>query len=72
MAHSTFGERCILFLDRYLENSVGGVRDYVSLGFGFICVFNWPVTEIPHISTNFMSGSTEGFSLALIMTWVVG
>ena len=58
MAHSTFGERCILFLERYMENSVGGVRDYVSLGFGFISVFSWAIAEIPHISTNFMFGST--------------
>ena len=72
MTHSTFGERCILFLEKYLENSIGGVRDYVSLGFGFISVLSWAAIEIPHISTKFMSRSTKGFSLALLMTWVVG
>lgn len=72
MAHCVFGERCIWLFESYRNESVRGVRDYVSLGFGLISVFSWAVAEIPQIFTNFKNGSTEGVSLAFLMTWVAG
>jgi len=72
MAHCASGESCIWLVERYLKGPESGVRDYVSLGFGLISVFSWAVAEIPQIFTNFKNGSTEGVSLAFLMTWVVG
>lgn len=72
MADCVFGGSCVWLLEKYLQDSVGRVRDYVSLVFGLISVFSWAVAEIPQIFTNFKSGSTEGVSLAFLMTWVVG
>lgn len=72
MAHCDSVESCLWSVERYLNNSEGGVRDYVSFGFGLISVFSWAVAEIPQIFTNFKKGSTEGVSLAFLMTWVVG
>ena len=61
-----------MWMERYLKDSVGGVRDGISLVFGLISVVSCGVAEIPQIFTNFISGSTEGVSLAFLMTWVVG
>lgn len=69
MAHCDSGEICILWAERYLK---GSVTDCLSLGFGLISVFSWAIAEIPQIFTNFKNGSTEGVSLAFLMTWVVG
>lgn len=72
MAHCASVERCIWLFERYRTDSMRGVRDYVSLVFGLISVFSWAVAEIPQIITNFKNGSTEGVSLAFLMTWVAG
>lgn len=72
MAHCALGESCIWLVERYLKDAAGGAREYISLAFGLISIIGWAVAEIPQIFTNFKNGSTEGVSLAFLMTWVAG
>ncbi|RZC79065.1 hypothetical protein C5167_003285 [Papaver somniferum] len=47
-------------------------KDTVSLSLGMLSVISWGVAEIPQIITNYREKSTEGLSLAFLMTWIVG
>ncbi|CAK7340343.1 unnamed protein product [Dovyalis caffra] len=47
-------------------------KDGVSLTLGMISVLSWGVAEIPQIITNYKEKSTEGLSLAFLLTWIVG
>lgn len=72
MAVCSSGRPCAWWAERYLQDCLCGFRDYVSLGFGLISFFSWALAEIPQIVTNFKSGSSEGISLAFLMTWLIG
>ncbi|KAL2651712.1 hypothetical protein R1flu_019840 [Riccia fluitans] len=63
---------CLEWVHRYLKDCVCSFRDEVSLTLGLISVVSWGVAEVPQIITNFRERSTEGVSLAFLMTWVVG
>ncbi|KAL3700127.1 hypothetical protein R1sor_018149 [Riccia sorocarpa] len=65
-------EGCLEWVHRYLKDCVCSFRDEVSLTLGLISVLSWGVAEVPQIITNFREKSTEGVSVAFLMTWVVG
>jgi len=48
------------------------MKDGVSLTSGMISVLSWGVAEIPQIVTNYKEKSTEGLSLAFLLTWIIG
>lgn len=48
------------------------MKDGVSLTLGVISVLSWGVAEIPQIITNYKKKSTEGLSLAFLLTWIIG
>lgn len=47
-------------------------RDDVALTLGMISVLSWGVAEVPQILTSYKQKSTEGLSIAFLMTWIVG
>ncbi|CAI5477808.1 unnamed protein product [Closterium sp. Yama58-4] len=63
---------CLIWVHRYFGDCVCNFRDGVSFTLGMMSVVAWGVAEIPQIVTNFFAGSTEGVSLAFLMTWTVG
>ncbi|GJP49714.1 hypothetical protein CLOM_g8893 [Closterium sp. NIES-68] len=63
---------CLEWAHRYFGDCVCNYRDGVSFTLGMMSVVAWGVAEIPQIVTNFFAGSTEGVSLAFLMTWTVG
>jgi uncharacterized protein with PQ loop repeat len=44
----------------------------MALTLGLLSVISWGVAEVPQIITNYKHKSTEGLSLAFLMTWIVG
>lgn len=48
------------------------VKDEISLTLGVISVISWAIAEIPQIITNYKEKSSEGLSIAFLMTWIVG
>lgn len=63
---------CIDWVQRYLKNCLCNLRDYVSFRFGLLSVSLWAVAEIPQIITNFKAKSSQGVSILLLMTWILG
>ncbi|XP_058086063.1 uncharacterized protein LOC131233389 isoform X2 [Magnolia sinica] len=63
---------CIRWVERYFNDCLCNLSDEISFGFGLISLLCWAVAEIPQIITNFHSKSSNGVSLAFLMTWVVG
>lgn len=49
-----------------------GTKDGVSLTLGMISVISWGVAEIPQIVTNYREKSSDGLSLAFLLTWILG
>jgi len=47
-------------------------KDSAALALGLISVISWGVAEVPQIITNYRQKSTEGLSIAFLMTWIVG
>ncbi|XP_020267711.1 probable vacuolar amino acid transporter YPQ1 [Asparagus officinalis] len=56
----------------YLKYCLCTAKDGVALSLGLVSVFSWGVAEVPQIITNFKEKSTEGLSIAFLMTWIVG
>ncbi|XP_039135806.1 probable vacuolar amino acid transporter YPQ2 [Dioscorea cayenensis subsp. rotundata] len=56
----------------YLSYCLCGVKDGMSLILGLISVISWGVAEVPQIVTSYREKSTEGLSIAFLMTWIVG
>lgn len=56
----------------YLSYCLCGVKDGMSLTLGLISVISWGVAEVPQIITSYKEKSTEGLSIAFLMTWIVG
>lgn len=61
---------CLAWAHKYLKDCVCNSWDEASLVLGLVSVFSWGVAEVPQIITNFKEKSTEGISLAFLMTWV--
>ncbi|KAJ1393232.1 PQ-loop repeat, partial [Sesbania bispinosa] len=61
-------QHCLLW-DKKLMSSV---TETASVTLGVISVIVWTVAEIPQIITNYREKSTEGLSVAFLMTWIIG
>ncbi|KAI8562594.1 hypothetical protein RHMOL_Rhmol03G0046800 [Rhododendron molle] len=65
-------KHCSEWARQYIKYCLCDVRDGVSLALGLVSVISWGVAEIPQIITNSRKKSTEGLSIAFLMTWIVG
>ncbi|KAA8516301.1 hypothetical protein F0562_016594 [Nyssa sinensis] len=63
---------CSQWAREYLKYCLCNMKDGVSLTLGLFSVISWGVAEIPQIITNYKEKSTEGLSIAFLMTWIVG
>lgn len=63
-------EHCLEWLKMLMSSS--SVRDTASTALGIISVIVWMVADIPQIITNYRQKSTEGLSVAFLMTWIIG
>jgi hypothetical protein len=63
---------CAEWARTYLKYCLCSTRDDVALGLGLASVLSWAVAEVPQIITNYKQKSTEGLSIAFLMTWIVG
>ncbi|XP_008240655.1 PREDICTED: uncharacterized protein LOC103339143 isoform X2 [Prunus mume] len=68
----TRDEHCWEWGRKYMEYELCSVKDGVSLTLGLISVVSWGVAEIPQVITNYKNKSTDGLSLAFLMTWILG
>ncbi|KAL9398134.1 hypothetical protein Peur_007095 [Populus x canadensis] len=65
-------QHCSRWARVYMEYCLCNMKDGVSLTLGMISVLSWGVAEIPQIVTNYKEKSTEGLSLAFLLTWIIG
>lgn len=65
-------EHCSEWAKQYLKYCLCNMKDGVSLALGLVSVISWGVAEIPQIITNYRTKSTEGLSIAFLMTWIAG
>ncbi|XP_006644034.1 uncharacterized protein LOC102703908 [Oryza brachyantha] len=63
---------CAEWAQAYLKYCLCSTRDGMALTLGLLSVISWGVAEVPQIITNYKQKSTEGLSLAFLMTWIVG
>ncbi|MCL7027095.1 hypothetical protein MKW94_026163 [Papaver nudicaule] len=63
---------CSKWVREKMKYCLCSTKDTVSLSLGMLSVISWGVAEIPQIITNYKEKSTEGLSLAFLMTWIVG
>ncbi|XP_057506719.1 uncharacterized protein LOC130789942 isoform X2 [Actinidia eriantha] len=63
---------CSEWARKYMKYCLCDVKDGVSLSLGLVSVLGWGVAEIPQIITNYKQKSTEGLSVAFLMTWIIG
>jgi uncharacterized protein with PQ loop repeat len=56
----------------YLKYCLCSQKDSAALALGLLSVISWGVAEVPQIITNYRQKSTEGLSVAFLMTWIVG
>ncbi|KAF0897906.1 hypothetical protein E2562_001617 [Oryza meyeriana var. granulata] len=63
---------CAKWAQTYLKYCLCSTRDGMALTLGLLSVISWGVSEVPQIITNYKQKSTEGLSLAFLMTWIVG
>ncbi|TVU22588.1 hypothetical protein EJB05_32298 [Eragrostis curvula] len=56
----------------YLKYCLCSPKDGVALTLGLLSVISWGVAEVPQIITNYRQKSTEGLSIAFLMTWIIG
>ncbi|KAI3984205.1 hypothetical protein MKX01_011159 [Papaver californicum] len=63
---------CSKWVREKMKYCLCSTKDTVSLSLGMLSVISWGVAEIPQIITNYREKSTEGLSLAFLMTWIVG
>uniref|UniRef100_A0A0D9UZE4 Uncharacterized protein n=2 Tax=Leersia perrieri TaxID=77586 RepID=A0A0D9UZE4_9ORYZ len=63
---------CAKWAQAYLKYCLCSKRDGMALTLGLLSVISWGVAEVPQIITNYKHKSTEGLSLAFLMTWIVG
>lgn len=65
-------QHCARWAQIYLKYCFCSVRDGLSLTLGLVSVISWGVAEVPQIITNYKEKSTEGVSVAFLMTWIIG
>eukprot|EP00268_Persea_americana_P010569 TRINITY_DN14311_c0_g1_i4.p1 TRINITY_DN14311_c0_g1~~TRINITY_DN14311_c0_g1_i4.p1 ORF type:complete len:426 (-),score=53.19 TRINITY_DN14311_c0_g1_i4:349-1626(-) len=65
-------QHCARWAQIYLKYCFCSVRDGLSLTLGLVSVISWGVAEVPQIITNNKEKSTEGLSVAFLMTWIIG
>ncbi|KAL6988588.1 hypothetical protein U1Q18_014340 [Sarracenia purpurea var. burkii] len=65
-------KHCSEWARLYMKYCLCEVKDWISLSLGLVSVISWGVAEIPQIITNYRNKSTEGLSLAFLMTWIIG
>ncbi|KAI3894851.1 hypothetical protein MKX03_014957 [Papaver bracteatum] len=63
---------CSKWVREKMKYCLCSTKATVSLSLGMLSVISWGVAEIPQIITNYREKSTEGLSLAFLMTWIVG
>ena len=63
---------CAEWARTYLKYCLCSQKDSAALALGLISVISWGVAEVPQIITNYRQKSTEGLSIAFLMTWIVG
>ncbi|KAG6743607.1 hypothetical protein POTOM_052306 [Populus tomentosa] len=68
----TCPQYCSQWARIYLKYCLCSMKDGVSITLGVISVLSWGVAEIPQIITNYKKKSTEGLSLAFLLTWIIG
>ncbi|WVZ71671.1 hypothetical protein U9M48_020232, partial [Paspalum notatum var. saurae] len=56
----------------YLKYCLCSQKDVAALALGLASVISWGIAEVPQIITNYKQKSTEGLSIAFLMTWIVG
>jgi uncharacterized protein with PQ loop repeat len=64
--------QCAEWARIYLKYCLCSPKDGVALTLGLLSVISWGVAEVPQIITNYRHKSTEGLSIAFLMTWIVG
>ncbi|KAL0555127.1 hypothetical protein IC582_009060 [Cucumis melo] len=65
-------KHCSEWVKNNMKYCLCGVKDGVSLTLGMISVISWGVAEIPQIITNYREKSSDGLSLAFLLTWILG
>ncbi|CAK9322831.1 unnamed protein product [Citrullus colocynthis] len=65
-------KHCSEWVKNNMKYCLCSARDGVSLTLGMISVISWGVAEIPQIITNYREKSSEGLSLAFLLTWILG
>ncbi|OVA03880.1 Cystinosin/ERS1p repeat [Macleaya cordata] len=65
-------QHCSKWARETMKYCLCGTKDAVSLSLGMLSVISWGVAEIPQIITNYKEKSTEGLSIAFLLTWIVG
>lgn len=64
--------RCAEWARIYLKYCLCSQKDGAALALGLLSVISWGIAEVPQIITNYRQKSTEGLSIAFLMTWIVG
>ncbi|CAL9187755.1 unnamed protein product [Musa hybrid cultivar] len=65
-------QHCSHWARIYLKYCLCSVKDGMALFLGTISIISWGIAEVPQIITNYRQKSTEGLSIAFLLTWVVG
>ncbi|CAD5184467.1 unnamed protein product [Musa acuminata subsp. malaccensis] len=65
-------QHCSRWAQMYLKYCLCSTKDGISLFLGAASIISWVIAEIPQIMTNYCEKSTEGLSIAFLMTWIVG
>lgn len=68
----SLNQHCSQWAWTYLKYCLCGTKDAVALTLGLVSVLSWGVAEVPQLITNYREKSTEGLSIAFLMTWIVG
>ncbi|KAF3789647.1 Lysosomal amino acid transporter 1 [Nymphaea thermarum] len=56
----------------YMSSCLCDVKDKISFVLGILSIISWSISEVPQIITNYKMKSTEGMSVAFLLTWLVG
>lgn len=65
-------QHCSEWAEKNMKYCLCSAKDGVSLTLGIISVVSWGVAEIPQIVTNYREKSSEGLSVAFLLTWILG
>ncbi|XP_022971494.1 uncharacterized protein LOC111470196 [Cucurbita maxima] len=65
-------QHCSEWVKKNMKYCFCSTKDGVSLTLGLISVISWGIAEIPQIITNCREKSSEGLSLAFLLTWILG